>query len=424
MAKSLPPWVLVLGLLLVTAVRGFQLPKFEDDISVEAHEDHIVPRRHSGELVAVAAAGLSESPAPPSFGLFVRVTEADLPYFGSFLKHYALLGVNKFYLMNQRFEEDHAELVAYVKNITLPTPTAIEFLSLDDIMHDDPVRTPGLVAAIGEDYIINVDADEYWVLPENVTDLAALVQEHPADIYYMRWVMVVSDDLESELSSPYSANVGFPGKWMARRSIIPQPNVPFRMFGHHVVPTKTGAELLTLGDYKYGMNWTVGEKYHMSIQIFGKPLPAYDSFSPGYMAHFWCRSFYDVILKTQRFNKGETCRSLSSYVKNLTEVPERLRTLAFLSLNTRDPMTVDAGRELMQVDTALEQKLVLEAACEGSREADVESIKSFHTSYLQYKEHLGGIMATGAYPEHWPETALTFASNIGLTVTDWLYSLD
>lgn len=404
-------------LFLLGVAAAVQLPKFEE-LVVDHQGEVSLLQHHAGAHRAASPAAAEQ----PSIGLFTRVQEADLPYVASFFKHYALLGVTRFYLMNSRFEEDHADLMKYINNLELPKPAKFEYLSIDNIMHDDPVRTPGLVDMFKDDYMINVDVDEYWVLPEGVPDLVSLVQSHPADIYYVRWVMVVSDELSPQLSNPYQGNLGFPGKWMARRSLLPEP-VPFRMFGHHVVPLKPGSNPTAHGDYQYGMNWSVGQKWNMNFPLFGKPILAVDSFSPGVLVHFWCRSFYDVVLKTQRFNKGQKCTTLSSYTANLAEVPERLKTLAFLTLNTKEPLTVDAGRSLLQTDTDLERSLGNQAACEGSEAENEASIEALRQKYLGYKDHLSQLMAAGAYPPNWPETALSFKSPLGLTVADWLGSL-
>mmetsp|Transcript_14091 Transcript_14091/g.31182 ORF Transcript_14091/g.31182 Transcript_14091/m.31182 type:complete len:529 (-) Transcript_14091:270-1856(-) len=408
----------------------------EAGTGAEAEALEAILNSSSNSNLSFSNDSIYDSPMPslrsPSIAVFTRVTEADMPYVTSFFQHWARIGVTKFYLMNSKFEEHHKELMEYIQAIEMPPSNVFEFLSLDNIVHTDPISTPGLMDYFTEDFLVNVDVDEYWVLPSDVKTIHDLLEGHPADIYYMRWAMLISDSLDPEWSNPYRGHWGFPGKWMARRDMLKTQVEKGRFFGHHIPPVKTTSNPQVLGDYTYGLAWDPFESLGLNMfkgkSMFGRELPAYDDYNPGLIAHFWCRSFYDMVLKTQRYNKGETCTAtLSATVANLTDtaVPDRVGALAFLMISDREPVVVDAGHDLLFIDKDLEKKLALEATCEDSDEAALQSIESFHDSYLAFEERLNKEMLAGNYPEHWPQTGLTMDThtNFNMTVMDWLHHL-
>jgi len=343
------------------------------------------------------------------------VTTADLPYVESFLRHYTRLGVNTIYLFNKDLlQEKHAEILQYLSKLKMAPSTKFKVMDFKEVKHDDPIGTTDLVPLLEEDYVLNVDMDEFWVLPENITDLPTLLLQHPADIYFMRWVMLVDDELKASIDAPYVGHMGFPGKWMANRTMM--PHQPYqRPFAHHTVPLLMDYTHPTVyGDFVYGLPVDLTQIW----SIFGRPLPASGSFQPGYMAHLWGRSFTDTFLKMALRDEGP-CQPLSEYN---TQISQRLATLAFLSLNKKAPVNLVAKEDMFEPDIELEIKLAIKAACEKDEDAAQASLNQYHNNYLEYKRNLSELMDQGAYPMMWPTTGLTLSMG-GLSVTDWLHSL-
>mmetsp|Transcript_60670 Transcript_60670/g.157751 ORF Transcript_60670/g.157751 Transcript_60670/m.157751 type:complete len:415 (+) Transcript_60670:87-1331(+) len=405
-SPHLRPWLL---LLLAASVTSMQLPKFEDSGTSSNFQGELVL-----DLAPDPDESVMHSADGPSFCVIARVTTADLPYMESFLRHYSRLGVNTIYLFNDGLlEAKHADVVQYLQALRMTPSTTVKLLSFKEVKHDDPVGTADLLPLLKEDYVINVDADEFWILPKNISSLPNLLREHPADIYFMRWVMVVDDDMQSAIEAPYEGTVGFPGKWMANLSMIPRDVYP-RPFGHHTVPLRLEyMHPVVYGDFTYGIPIPM-----QTWSVLGRPLPPAGAFEPGYMAHFWGRSFSDVFLKIALRGEGQ-CQPLSEYN---TQIDQRLATLAFLSLNKKMPVKVDVNEDMFKPDLELELKLAVKAACEKDEATALASLRQFHENYLKFKQDLSELMDQGSYPNMWPSTALT-QSLMGTSVTDWLHSL-
>jgi hypothetical protein len=307
-------------------------------------------------------------------------------------------------------------VVKYLQGIELPPSTKVKLLDFKVVDHDDPIGTEGLVQQLAENYVINVDSDEFWALPQNISDLPHLLREHPADIYFMRWVMVVDDELKFSKVPPFSGTIGYPGKYMVNRTMLPH-KVYDRPFGAHTVPLAIEYENpVVYGDFTYGAPVDLSKTW----SVFGRPLPSAGPFQPGHMVHIWGRSFLDVFLKVALRRQGDgPCQPLSDH---LTEINERLATLAFLSLNEKEPVTVDVEERFFQPDTELEHRLALEEVCEKDDATAQASLDQFYQNYLGMKEKLAEIMRQGSYPIMWPSGPLTLHL-AGMSVSDWLLAL-
>eukprot|EP00617_Octactis_speculum_P018506 CAMPEP_0185747254 /NCGR_PEP_ID=MMETSP1174-20130828/5858_1 /TAXON_ID=35687 /ORGANISM="Dictyocha speculum, Strain CCMP1381" /LENGTH=301 /DNA_ID=CAMNT_0028422333 /DNA_START=161 /DNA_END=1064 /DNA_ORIENTATION=- len=203
---------------------------------------------------------------------------------------------------------------------------------------DDILEQFGLIQNldISEDYTINVDMDEYWVMKRlkgipgvYMSPLASLVWATQCDIYYAPWAFVVSDHLTDTLSPPYHATQNIyskerqlPGKWMARSKLILKPVIHNPMID--------------------GMNKQI------SIRL-----------GTGKLLHFASRSFWDVAMKDtspqlvyrddlQADGLNQTLAIIASGT-----LPGRMRYMSYLSVLEKE-ITINLEHEIMIVDHKLE----------------------------------------------------------------------
>jgi hypothetical protein len=261
--------------------------------------------------------------ARPSFCVITRIFDAELPYVESFVRHYASLGVCKVYFVNT-FRAQYGKVCKFLEGLGI-TDVTIEVVNtyddagpvnqkMNEALHDDI-----------EDFVINVDIDEFWILPSSFRDLRSLVSRRPADVYWFYWVMVPHDGLHGAPTAPYLGYHGHNGKYMVRSSRLTWLHV----HEPHVRNPKTAV-------------WT----------------------QCGHALHFWGRGFKDVLLKVagQKIGNEKTSnRKELLHLASTGDIPVRLKLLAYFMLQKWSRASVEKVQQvpqLLQCNQALEEKLL------------------------------------------------------------------
>mmetsp|Transcript_44687 Transcript_44687/g.140049 ORF Transcript_44687/g.140049 Transcript_44687/m.140049 type:complete len:405 (-) Transcript_44687:303-1517(-) len=294
----------------------------------------------------------------PTFAVFTRLIKAELPYVDSFVRHYRRLGVDHFYMLSNR-EKDLQVVEAYLRRHH--SKAGFTFFYRNGGA-DNILRSPSLLPAVREDYVIAIDTDEYWLLPPGIRSFLELTSTLPAEIYYTNWQIVPNDNVMGQASSPLMTYNGCRGKYMAKRSVLRT------LHGLHVVKALPGRKYVERRDV-------------------------------GRLVHFWGRNFIDIVLKSvsQVFvdctgtggvdPEGRpafhSCGSAAVGGRGLTRLTGRMKTLALMTLHPRtDQITPD--HELLRID-ADEEGTVLQGLLNMSLSASMRLVGSLHASYERYK---------------------------------------
>lgn len=201
---------------------------------------------------------------------------------------------------------------------------------------DDILAREGLLQAIREDYVVTVDLDEYWVLPDGVKSFQDLAAQRPADIWYANWSIVPNDGLQGPPQPPYHGFLDSHTKWIARRNIIET------FYGIHHCHYLPGVKRI--------LNNT------------------------GVLVHFYARSFVDVVTKGlsqffrdgtvyEKFNDssgawhGSEGFDLTTKLLLRGDLPEKLKVLALLSRHPR-PHVLPSKHTLLEIDKDAETALL------------------------------------------------------------------
>lgn len=288
-----------------------------------------------------------------TFCVVSRIIGQELPYLGSFIRHYASLGVASIYLFCNMID-DHARIVAYLRSLRVPGVSMGLHTWKNEVGANKELRDTGLVNLLEEDWVIGVDLDEYLVLPSGCS-LQSLLSKHVSYGYRLRWFVVVDDAMHHTLLPPYHGFEVSQGKWMAKRTEL-------NAVGLHSV---------------FWRNMT---------HIDARKLPF-----GGSLIHFWGRSFLDQATKgvAQRgmtFLKG--CEGLNKTVDMIASgrVPERLRMLAYFA-NRRTTRVVNASKPLLVVDHALERDIAGHLFGKDMNTSGV-LVSQLHHIYLRFKARL------------------------------------
>jgi len=265
------------------------------------------------------AMGIDAKP-PASFCVVTRIWNAELPYLQSFVSHYVRLGVSKFYFVNTF----HAQLQEVQEHCKL-LKSGDAVIEVHNCWYDDgPVNQMqnDVLYMVAEDFVINVDADEFWILPSSIPDLQSLVRRRPADVYWFYWVMVPYDTVNRAPSFPYTGFHGHCTKYMVRNS-----------------------RLASLQVHEPKLNGGGGKKARHT--------------KCGYALHFWGRSFSDVLLKVVGQKIGNQKTSSKEELLSLMQkgdIPVRLKLLGFFCSQPR-PLCFDE-RQLLDIDCRKEKELL------------------------------------------------------------------
>lgn len=292
-----------------------------------------------------------------------RIIQSELPYIRSWLKHYESLGVQTFYLLTNQpgeaktirsffkdlgYAQESDALRDSGLSIFTPTNSSngkadIRFyipakvLGGNELFHargsasDIATR---VLADIKEDFVVSVDIDEYWVMPNKVSTFAELVAADGSavDIYYASWMMIPNDHFDA-LTLPYPVFRGHEEKWMARTSKLEE-------FGVHNPKVKSGLSVIR----KHGQ---------------------------GDLMHFWARTFADPLLKgATQTGMGKGCEGSLHTIGLLKQdlLPQRLKLLAFLAVHPSWQVSFQAP--LVEVDQNLEMRytsMALNASAEKTQ---------------------------------------------------------
>lgn len=122
------------------------------------------------------------------FCVVTRLFDAELPYVRSFVQHYIGIGVQRFFFVNT-FHGHFAEVRQYISSIEANGATLHVLDTKDDTQPVNGMSNEALKHPEMGEYVINVDVDEYWVLPQSTADLKTLVRRRPADVYWFGWLM-------------------------------------------------------------------------------------------------------------------------------------------------------------------------------------------------------------------------------------------
>jgi hypothetical protein len=235
-----------------------------------------------------------------SFRVVTRIFDAELPYVGSFIRHYISIGVRKFCFVNTHTAH-FDEVQSYVLRHKVDGVEIKIINTKDDNGAVNGMQNEALHPGIA-DYVINVDVDEYWVLPPSIQDLHALVKRRPADVYHFPWLMLPFDGVTGAPKAPYRGFHGHQCKYMVRYACL-------RRLGIHRPYLKGG------GGKKARITWS------------------------GCAVHFWGRGLKDCLLKVvgQKIGNSKTSskEELLQFVAE-GDIPDRLKLLAFFCRQPRE----------------------------------------------------------------------------------------
>lgn len=318
----------------------------------------------------------------PSFCVFSRIILQELPYIKSFVKHYGHLGVRKFYFVNNMYAQ-HDRLARFLEALAVDMSTHITLHSVHVIDADAALNDMELFGRIREDFVISVDVDEYWMLPDGFSSFESLVEAHPAATEFRaQWIMVPNDDIYRAATAHYRGFRGANGKWMAKVSSLEQIAV------------------------------TPHKPLFINASVEHAAVP-----EAGELIHFWGRSFLDQLTKGLGQELHNRAGEGLDEVRRLTmegKVPERLRMLAFL-LCLDGNMNVDVSEDLLTIDHELEKQIASELLQINiaSVEEDAEQIRAV---YSVFKQRVADMMSKEKYPSY-PEHGLE-------KIAPWLAQID
>jgi len=232
-----------------------------------------------------------------SVAIISRIYCGEGPYLFVFIDYYLNIGISKFYfVICEKVEEDVLKLFLrkYEKYIHY-------FVHENGLEHMDKNVFDGCENIVEEDYLLNVDIDEFMYLKYKdkfYDKIQDFIKENQYDKYHFDWIMVVNDGISKNTE-------GFVKKKM----------------GKTMIKVKNGIEKITCHDF---------ELKNKNIKIF------YDEM---YIIHYWGRTFEDIIIKClcgklsdkKRTNLKEMVDEI--YKKRL---PVRFKMLALLSKVKKD----------------------------------------------------------------------------------------
>jgi len=233
----------------------------------------------------------------PSVGIVCRIYLGEIPYIFGFIDYYLRIGVKKFYLIICDKTEEKV-----IKDFLKPYSKHIFYY-----VHRKPVKSidrdgfEGFENLIREDYILNVDVDEFLYLKfkgKQYKTIQEFIIENPFDKYFFDWIMVVNDGCSSK-------NMGFVKKKMGK-VMVKSSNGIKKIICHDVELEKT------------------------DIREF------YDDV---FVIHYWGRTMEDIIIKCIFGKMPDKKRtSLEVMIEDINKgiLPVRFRLMALLSKAKKD----------------------------------------------------------------------------------------
>lgn len=248
--------------------------------------------------------------------LIVRVYRGELPYLGSFVRHYSRMGITVFYvIINDKADEwcirNHEAFSGvdcrfFVHDLSLIGGN--KFFNL-------PNNFDIVLPQIRQDFTLNVDVDEYLDL-SGFGSIQEFLAENPCGVYRFMWLIANNDGL----CDPELAFHGRTGKQMCRTNLIANINCHEFLLKH-----------------EYGQE-----------KVFKKYI----------LHHYWGRSFRDIMIKTSgqtslRNAKNSTVEAMKQCCTP-ADLPGRFKGMAAMSRiekNIRIPNHVG-------IDLAMEEDLL------------------------------------------------------------------
>lgn len=287
-------------------------------------------------------------PRSLSFAVVSRLTVIELPYIRSFIDYYLSLGVSVLYFINTHppeFEEISTYLDDYIFQGRVQLYNVVGEVHVNESQNQ-------LLPKVKEDFIINVDIDEYMLISPHDRLHDFVAKNAMSAYYYMKWVYVPNDVLKSP-TIPYQIYpVKLVGKYMVYRSIISQLRLHDPIFIHR-------------GTYQRNTRPKHAE-----------------------LLHFFSRTFNDTLLKIVSHNisgstLGSTTKTELLTLLEQSDIPMRLKYLAWLMCIKHQ--TLDSvQREILQVDYELEQVII-------ERYLTHEEITRIYAVYQRFKAKLNTI---------------------------------
>ena len=231
--------------------------------------------------------------------LITRYCGIEAPYWPSFLRHYASLGVESIHVCIQ----SHADAKA-VEAVAMPSGVRCQLHRLPPALSPDQAlkQLPLKALVSGAAYTLLVDGDEYFTPLRSDVSVAQLFALFPdVQQFFLPWLMAPFLDAGQPPQRGYWGHIGKP--------VVRSECMAAIAFDHGFLVDETHANH-RLGSAPAGM--------------FGLAI-----------AHYWARGFRECLLKTfhNRFNDAKSVDRFEALALiRAGELPIRLRLLAFLML--------------------------------------------------------------------------------------------
>lgn len=188
--------------------------------------------------------------------LLTRVYWGELPYLQSFIRHYAGIGFNAFYIIIN----DRGDLAAVQEHEAF-SELKCKFI-VNDLIEIGASKTFNLnvnfnlvLPYVTEDYLLNADVDEFLDISE-YGSIQNFIESNPSSVYKFQWLISNNDGI----CDPTLAFEGVNGKQMCRTDCIKNINCHY-------------------------------------FEVI-KPWRNKPAFTGYMLIHYWGRSFRDIMIKT------------------------------------------------------------------------------------------------------------------------------
>lgn len=246
-----------------------------------------------------------------------RIYIGEIPYIISFIEYYISIGISKFYFIvtdNKNYDLIKDLLKKYDKYICY-------FVHKKSIKNLDRDSFKNIEKIIKEEYILNVDIDEFLYLKKGIFDykfIQDLIKDYPADKYIFDWIMVVNDGICNKES-------GFIKKKMGKVMVKSSAGIS-SILCHDIILKKKDPKIF------------------------------YDNI---YILHYWGRSMNDIIVKCIYGNlPDKKTTNLEEIIKNLENniLPVRFKLMALLSKTKKEIRIPNYVAD--KIDVKLESQLI------------------------------------------------------------------
>jgi len=279
----------------------------------------------------------------PSTSVIARVYIGELPYIKPFIQHYKMLHFDKIYLVITKSSEKD-EIKEYLRDYE------DSIVYIDQTMDENVLmkNMNELLQIIKEDYIFNVDIDEFLDLtPHN--DIRVLLSEAKSEKQHFSWAITVNDGFSTtDYATSGQTHRNNPWKTMCKLSCI--------------------------------------DKWDGSHDVFTKE-PIVGEISKYKLIHYWGRNFNDILIKSTYGGglKNAKSSSLDNVKKNIystdiNSLPNRFKMLAVLSRCKKD-IYLKTDYCLKYIDVEKESELI-------NNVITLEERNKLYKKYVEYKNKL------------------------------------